>query len=193
MSLTAEQLQEAFEAVALETTGSRLQQQALIYDDLKRIARWVTGRVVSGETLRTTALLHEAWMRIHDSDQSSIESKQQFMSWAATIMHRVAVDHIRARAAKKRGGDLKQIPFDEAQQLAQTDQPDALILHLHEGLEAMKQFSPSLAELVELLFFVGLTQQEVAELRGSSERTIRRDWRKARAWLFRFLNEESAA
>lgn len=190
MSVAAEELQSAFSRLALEQTGSDEQRQALVYEDLRRIAHRVSGKVNTGETLQTTALLHEAWMRLGGVDTSAIEDKRQFMALAATVMHRVAVDYIRERVAKKRGGDVQKISFDEAWQQAEGGQPDQLVLSLHEGLEKMKTFAPPLAELVELLFFVGLTQQEVAELRGVSDRTVRRDWRKARAWLYQFLNDE---
>lgn len=189
MSVTVGQLQSSFVELVLERTGSDAQHQALIYEDLKRIAHRVSGRVNTGETLQTTALLHEAWLKLKDADTSALESRRRFMGLAATIMHRIAVDHIRERVAQKRGGDVQHLSFDEAWQRAGDGEPDGLIMGLHEGLEALKEFAPELAELVEFLFFVGLTQKDVAELRGVSDRTVRRDWRKARALLYQFLNQ----
>jgi len=188
MSVTAEILQSTFSDLALEQTGSDEQRQALIYADLKLIAHRISGKLNTGDTLRTTALLHEAWIRLDGVDPDTIETRRHFMALAATVMHRVAVDHIRGRVAQKRGGDRQQVSFEDAWQQAKADQPDQLILNLHEALEEMKQFAPELAVLVEQLFFVGLTQQDIAEIRGVSDRTVRRDWRKARAWLYQFMN-----
>lgn len=189
MSVTAARLQEVFDELALELTGSNAQRQALVYHDLKQIARRISGRVQPGYTLQTTALLHEAWERLAGADLADVAERQQFMALAATIMHRVAVDHVRERVAQKRGGNVVKIPLDEAWQQADDGQPDELILQLHDGLSRFAEFAPDLAQLVELLFFVGLTQKEIAELRDVSESTVRRDWRKARAWLYRDLSE----
>lgn len=190
MSVTPERLESSFGELMLARTGSDAQRQALIYGDLKRIAHRVNGNVNPGPTMQTTALLHEAWARLVGVDVSSVEDRSQFMALAATVMHRVAVDHIRERLAKKRGGDVPKISFDEAWQQAANGEPDQLVLNLHEGLKQLEQFAPELAELVEQLFFVGLTQQDIAELRGVSDRTVRRDWRKARAWLYQFLSDD---
>ncbi|MEM9531672.1 MAG: ECF-type sigma factor [Pseudomonadota bacterium] len=191
MSVSADRLRQVFEAVALERTGSRGQREALIYQDLKLIARRISGKVQPGATLATTALLHEAWERLAGADLSEIHQKRQFLALAATIMHRVAVDHVRGRVSKKRGGGSARVPLDEAWQQADNGEPDELLLQLHEGLTQLKKLAPDLAELTEQLFFVGLTQKEIAELRGVAEITVRRDWRKARAWLYRHLGDRS--
>ena len=141
MSVTAEQLQRSFDELVRERTGSDAQSQALIYEDLKRIAHRVSGRVNTGETLQTTALLHEAWLQLKGADTSGVEDRQRFMALAATIMHRIAVDHIRERVALKRGGDAPHVSFDEAWQSAADGEPDGLILRLHEGLEELKAFA----------------------------------------------------
>jgi len=187
MSVTVSQLQTMFDTLALEQTGSDAQRQALLYQELKQIARRVSGKVQPGQTFQTTAILHEAWERLSGADLSDVEHRRQFMAMAATIMHRVAVDHVRARVSKKRGGDVIKVPLEEAWQKADGTEPDALVLGLHEGLERLAEFAPELSQLAELLFFVGLTQREIAQLRGVSESTVRRDWRKARAWLYRDL------
>ncbi|MEM1089314.1 MAG: ECF-type sigma factor [Pseudomonadota bacterium] len=188
MSINPDQLHKVFETVALERTGSHGQREALIYQDLKLIAKRVSGRVQPGATLATTALLHEAWERLAGTDLSAVRQRRQFLSLAATIMHRVAVDHVRKRVSRKRGGHASRISLDLAWQQASAGDPDELLLQLHDGLIELKKLAPDLAELTEQLFFVGMTQKEVAELRGVSEITVRREWRKARAWLYRELS-----
>ena len=166
MSVSVSNLQTMFERLALEQTGSDAQRQALLYQELKQIARRVSGKVQPGQTFQTTAILHEAWERLDGADLSEIHHRRQFMAMAATIMHRVAVDHVRARVSKKRGGDVVKVPLEEAWQKADGAEPDELVLALHEGLKRLMEFAPSLAQLAELLFFVGLTQKEIAQLRG---------------------------
>lgn len=185
-----QQLQESLQAVMLESTGSADQAQALIYDDLKHLARRISGEFRSGETLRTTALLHEAYARLAGRSLPPLENRRAAMALMATVMRRVAVDHIRARTAAKRGGQMKQVPLEEAAALSQSGNPDELILGIDHALAQLTTFAPELARLVELLFFVGLSQAEVANLDDTSERSVRRSWRKARAWLHRLMTEE---
>ncbi|MFK7958822.1 MAG: ECF-type sigma factor [Lysobacterales bacterium] len=187
-----QQLQDSLQAVMLESTGSVDQAQALIYDDLKHLARRISGEFRSGETLRTTALLHEAYARLAGGSLPPLENRRAAMALMATVMRRVAVDHIRSRTAAKRGGNMKQVPLEEASALSQSGNPDELILGVDHALAQLSAFAPDLARLVELLFFVGLSQAEVAQLDDTSERSVRRGWRKARAWLHRIMTEEGA-
>ncbi|MEM9530244.1 MAG: ECF-type sigma factor [Pseudomonadota bacterium] len=182
------QLLTGLRALQLQTTGSPQQAQALLYDDLKRLARRISGEFHSGETLRTTALLHEAYARLAGGKPPDLKDRREALALMATVMRRVAVDHIRARTAAKRGGELKRVPLEEAAALSQSGSPDELILGLDHALEQLNTFAPELARLVELLFFVGLSQAEVAELEATSERSVRRNWRKARAWLHRLMS-----
>ena len=188
MSVTATQLESRFAELALERTGSDTQRRAMVYADLKRIAHRVSGRVNPGDTLQTTALLHEAWLQLAEVDTSELESRNQFLGMAATVIHRIAVDHVREKTALKRGGDWQRVPFETAQALADQGQPDELVLSLHEAIERIRHAAPQSARMVELLFFVGLTHHELAQLWGKSQRTIRREWRKARALLYQALH-----
>ncbi len=189
---TYRQLQDSLHTVMLESTGSADQAQALIYDDLKHLARRISGEFRSGETLRTTALLHEAYARLVDGAVPPLENQRAAMALMATVMRRVAVDHIRNRTAAKRGGKMKQVPLEEASALSQSGNPDELILGIDHALAQLSTFAPELARLVELLFFVGMSQAEVAALDDISERSVRRNWRKARAWLHRIMTAGDA-
>ena len=188
MLINPDRLLAVFDEVALEKTGSKAQRQALVYQDLKVIARRVSGKIKPGDTLATTALLHGAWSRLAGADLSEINQRRQFLALAATVMHRVAVDHVRERVSQKRGGKVIKVSLDDAWQLADDGEPDELVLQLHSALTELATFAPELAELAEQLFFVGLSQKDVAEIRSVSEITVRRDWRKARAWLYRHLD-----
>ena len=190
MSVSDTALQDMFCQLALERTGGDAQRQALVYNDLKRMARRVSGSMQLGVTLQTTALLHEAWARLAQADLSELTERRQFMGMAATVMHRIAVDHVRARSSQKRGGDRRFVAFEEAWQQAVNGEPDDLVVGLHEALTALQEVAPDLVELAQLLFFVGLTQQQVAELRDVSLSTVRRDWRRVRAWLYRYLSAD---
>lgn len=174
----------------LETTGSPEQASALLYEDLKRMARRISSEFSASETLRTTALLHEAYARLAGGHRKDLPDKRSMMALMATVMRRVAVDHIRATTAAKRGGNMQRVTLAEAAARSAAGDPDELILGVDDSLAQLQKFAPDLARLVELLFFVGLSQAEVAELEGSSERSVRRNWRKARAWLYRLMSED---
>ncbi|MDJ0657440.1 MAG: ECF-type sigma factor [Xanthomonadales bacterium] len=189
MSVAVDDITRVFQQLLESQTGSSQQASALLYADLKRMARRIGGRFESGETLRTTALLHEAYLRLAGVPEADIGNREQFFALAATVMHRIAVDHVRMRKAAKRGGDVQKVSFEEAAHRSSEGDPDDLILGLDMALQELSAFAPELARLVELLFFVGISQQDVATMRGVSERTVRREWRKARAWLYRFMSD----
>ncbi len=186
----ADQMLSSFLSLHRRDTGSAEQANALLYEDLKRLASRIGNEFNSGETLRTTALLHEAYARLAGNKRPPDSDRGATMALMATVMRRVAVDHIRNVTAAKRGGQFSRITLDEAAARSRAGAPDDLILGVDEALDQLHQFAPQLARLVELLFFVGLSQNEVAELDGISERSVRRNWRKARAWLYRLMSEK---
>lgn len=190
--LDSHKFQQCFADVASEHTGSKQQRQALLYADLKKIAHRVCRAIKPGETLQTTALLHETWIRLNGFSPGAMDSETEFLELAATVMHRIAVDCVRRRLSLKRGGGQVHCTFEDAWHRAREGEPDDLILQLDEGLEALKSFAPELAELVQLVFFAGLTQAEIAQYRGVSERTIRRSWRKAQAFLYHYLSPDQS-
>lgn len=161
----------------------------LVYQELRLIARRQLRRRRPGQTLTTTALVNEAYLRLADRSAVWLD-RSHFLSVAALAMRHVLVDAARRRAAKKRGGEEVRITFDALAPRAEEPGADARaveILAVDRALTALAALNDRLSKLVELRFFAGLTEEEVARVMGTSERTVRRDWRKARAFLFQAL------
>lgn len=161
----------------------------LIYHELHRIAAAYMRRERSGHTLQATGLVHEAYMRLVGPQEVQWQNRAHFFATAARTMRQVLVDYSRRRRAGKRGGsDARKVDFDD--QLCIT--PDHLeeVLALDEILERLAQIDPRQSRLVELRFFGGLNVEETAEVMGVSPKTIKREWRSAKAWLHRELASE---
>jgi RNA polymerase sigma factor (TIGR02999 family) len=139
-------------------------------------------------TLGTTTLLHEAYLKIAAREGMEFANRSHFLGYAARAMRGLVIDYCRRRGAQKRGGEFKLTPLDAGLAAAGIDAPESLEA-LGAALDTLGQASPELAELVDLHFFCGFSFAELAELRGVSERTIQRDWRKARLLLHRTLKE----
>jgi RNA polymerase sigma factor (TIGR02999 family) len=154
---------------------------ALLYDDLRHAARRERFRAGRPDTLQTTAVLHEAYLRL--SDRPEWESRDHFLAVASTAMRYVLVDAARARLAAKRGNGERPAPIDAADR-AEPDR-DAEMVRLGEALSELAVFDPDLARLVDLRFFAGMTEIEAAATLGVSDRTVRRRWLQARAWLYK--------
>lgn len=172
--------------VETSVENQRLLTEAL-YADLKRLAHSQRGRVSAGGTLQTTALVHEAWLKLMRGGRW--DSREHFMNSAARAMRHILVDHARQRLASKRGGGVRADSLDD-----QTAAEDAVLLRgeapeqvvaLNRALERLARLSPRLEQVVECRYFAGYSELETAELLGLTERTVRRDWVKAKAWLFR--------
>jgi RNA polymerase sigma factor (TIGR02999 family) len=168
---------------------------ALVYEELRAVARRQLRRWRPGQTLDTTALVHEAYLKLMDPVGASWQDRAHFLSVAGVAMRHILVDAARRRMAKKRGGEGFRIPLEE---LAGRDEPEAgaravEILALDEALNSLAACNERLCRLVELRYFAGLTEEETALTLGTSERTIRRDWRKARAFLFDALRERAVS
>ncbi len=162
----------------------------LVYDELRAVARRQLRRWRPGQTLDTTALVHEAYLRLVDQAGASWQDRAHFLSVAGVAMRHILVDAARRRAAKKRGGEGLRITLDELQpDQGGTDASRRAveILDLDEALTSLAARNERLSRLVELRFFAGLTEEETARTLGTSERTVRRDWLKARAFLFHTL------
>lgn len=160
----------------------------LVYEELRRMAHLQLGRR-HGETLNTTALVHEAYLKLADHSRLELNDRHHFLSLAARAMRQLVVDHARRRAAQKRGGALASTMLDE-ERLALDDR-SAEILALDDALEQLAVCDQRLARVVELRFFAGLPVEEVADVLATSPRTVRRDWRKARAFLYHQLAAET--
>jgi RNA polymerase sigma factor (TIGR02999 family) len=163
---------------------------ALIYDDLRRVAHRQLARERPDHTLVTTALVHEAYIRMVDITRVEWRDRVHFLSMAARAMRRILIDHARQRNALRRGGGERALTLDEA--LAAADMPPDMLIALDEALERLGALNPRLVRVVECRFFGGMTEDETAEVVGVTERTVRSDWVKARGWLRRALESEEA-
>lgn len=162
----------------------------IFYADLKRLARRERARVGAGGTLHTTALVHEAYLKLRGS--RSWNDEAHFLRAAALAMRHALVNHAEARKAAKRGGGIPHLPLDEALDVDAAGiagiASDETLLALDEALRRLARQSERLARVVECRFFAGFDERETARALGLSERTVRRDWTLARAWLYRELS-----
>ncbi|MEM8963217.1 MAG: sigma-70 family RNA polymerase sigma factor [Acidobacteriota bacterium] len=153
----------------------------MLYDDLHRIARRYLRRGRPGQTLETTGLVNEAYLRLVDQHRSNWQDRAHFLAVAAIAMRQIVIDYARKRAAAKRGGGERPLTLDELQ-IAVDEQAEQL-LELDDALNRLAAINERLARVVECRFFAGLSEEETATALGSSLRTVQRDWRRARAWL----------
>jgi RNA polymerase sigma factor (TIGR02999 family) len=154
----------------------------LLYEDLRRVAHWQLDREGGGHTLQTTALIHEAYLKLAGGGSVSASSRAHFLAIAARAMRQVLVDYARRRKAAKRGGGVISVTLGDEHQPADTSAEDLLALD-----EALEQLDPRQRQVIECRFFGGMEEKDIAAALGVSERTVRRDWVKARAWLYRSL------
>lgn len=160
----------------------------LVYDELRRIARH-RRPAGPGATVSTTELVHEAYLRLFDQTHLDFNDRRHFFAVAAMAMRQIVVDRARRRSALKRGGGAVRVDLDDAP-LASHDAVED-ILSLDEALRRLEEMDPRLARVVELRFFGGLSVEETAEVIGLDPRTVKRDWRKARALLQAMLGGEA--
>jgi RNA polymerase sigma factor (TIGR02999 family) len=160
----------------------------LVYDELHRVAaRYLRRQGHHGHTLQTTALVNEAYLRLIDASRVKWENRAHFFAVSAQLMRRILVDFARSRGCLKRGGSARQISLDEAMAIAPGHSTD--LLALDEALTRLAALNTRQAQLVELRYFGGLSEQETAEALRVSLRTVQRDWNLARFWLRRELND----
>lgn len=157
----------------------------LVYDRLKLLARRQRRGQPAGHTLDTTGLVHEAYLKLARSEQVDWQDRNHFLCLAAVAMRHILVDHARRRSAKKRGGDGQRVTFTESG--LEAERSGVEIVALDDALKALEARNERLSQLVELRYFGGLSVQETAAALDVSERTVKRDWRKARAFLHREL------
>ena len=162
----------------------------LIYDELRTIAERQLWNERDGHTLSPTALVHEAYMRLIDYNRVEWSGRAHFLRVAATAMRRVLVDHARGQRSLKRGGSLRRVSID-AVQLSADEQVDLLIA-VDSALEKLERHDARQAQVVECRFFGGMTEEETAEALGVGLRTVKRDWAKAKSWLYREISGDDA-
>ena len=157
-----------------------------VYNELRRIARRYMRNERAGNTLQTTALVNEVYLRLVDVKNVDWQQRAQFFAIAAQMMRRILVDAARARGSNKRGGGAVKVNVDEA--LVASPERDSSLVALDEALEAFTKLAPRQAKVVELRYFGGLSEEETAEVLKISARTVRRDWDFAKSWLLRELS-----
>ena len=164
---------------------------SLVYGELRRLAARYLHRERAGHTFEANDLIHEAFLRLVGQRQVDWRNRAHFFGIAAQSMRRVLVDHARHRNASRRGGEVRHlVPADEAELAVKTD---ADLLALDEALTDLAAVDEPLARVVELRYFGGFDHDEIAELLGVSNPTVRRRWRLAKAWLFRRLSASGEA
>jgi len=161
----------------------------LVYRELRRMARRYMAQERPGHTLQTTALVHEAYMRLAGSTPVSFESRAQFFAVCAQVMRRILVDWARSRQAQKRGGEGEPMQLEEG--LVLREEPGRDLVALDDALKVLNAQDARKGQVVELRFFGGLSVEETAAVLKVSAETVTRDWKLARSWLQRELRWES--
>jgi len=157
----------------------------LVYEDLRRIAKRNMARERPGHTLQTTALVNEVYLRLVDERKVSWQDRAHFFAICARTMRRILVDFARSRRYQKRGGGEEPISLEES--LVLSGRPGADLLALDEALSGLAALDPRKSQVIELRFFGGLSVEETAEALKISPETVMRDWKTAKAWLYREL------
>jgi RNA polymerase sigma factor (TIGR02999 family) len=165
----------------------------LIYGELKTLARSRLRAERSGHTLNTTALVHEAYLKLVDQTRVHWRGRKHFFAVASEAMRRILIDYARGRLTGKRGSGLQNVPLEQADQVASDAALSAAqagdLIALDEALHRLAEFNPQGAQVVQYRFFGGLSHEQIAELLEISERTVRRSWMLAKAWLHRELGD----
>lgn len=160
----------------------------LVYDELRKLARRYLSRERKDHTLQSTALVHEAYLKLIDQKNVRWQNRAHFFAMAAQIMRRVLVDMARARGRAKRGRGQVHVSLSDAGDLAVVERTD--IVALDEALTSLEAIDPRKCRVIEMRFFGGLSLQETADALNVSVATVRRDWSMARAWLYRELSHQ---
>ena len=162
----------------------------LVYDELHRLARRYMSRERKGHTLQTTALINEAYVRLVDQKNVRWANRSHFFAISAQIMRRILIDHARRQAYAKRGGGAQQVSLEEV--AAIVPEQGRELMRLDEALKSLAEMDPRRSQVVELRYFGGLNNEEIAGVLHVSENTVTRDWNMARAWLYQQLAENAA-
>jgi RNA polymerase sigma factor (TIGR02999 family) len=160
----------------------------LVYGELRKLARNYMRRQPADHTLQTTALVNEAYLRLIDSSRVNWQNRTHFFAISAQLMRRILVDFARARGSLKRGGEVQKVELDETLVIPLEQKTD--LVALDEALKALAEMNARQSQVVELRYFGGLSEEEIAKHLDVSVRTVRRDWSVARAWLFRRMKAD---
>lgn len=157
----------------------------LIYQELRQLAAQKMARESSDHTLQPTALVHEAWLRLSGDNPQQWDGRGHFFAAAAEAMRRILIEHARRKNAIKRGANFERVNFENLDVAMMAEGEDFLLLN--EAIDKLNREDSAAAEVVKLRFFAGLTNDEVAHVLGVTDRTVKRYWTFARAWLYREL------
>lgn len=160
----------------------------IVYGELRRLAAYYMRGERPDHTLQATALVHEAFLRLTEQSEVNWQGKAHFFGVAAQVMRRILIDHARARVRMKRGSGGQKLTLDEG--LVLTEARSAELVAVDSALDRLAKLDPRQARIVELRFFGGLSVEETAKVVGISEKTVKRDWSVARAWLYQELRAE---
>lgn len=161
-----------------------------VYDELRRQARNYLAKEREAHTLQPTALVHEAYLRLVDQTRISWQNRAHFYGVASSMMRRVLIDHARAHTREKRGGAAVRLSIEDVQ--IPLEQRAADLVALDEALDELAKFDERKCRIIEMRFFGGLSDEEIAEVLGVSTRTVLRDWKTARLWLYRELSSTAS-
>jgi RNA polymerase sigma factor (TIGR02999 family) len=185
-----EPLGEVSQLLELIHTGDRLAETKLLeilYADLRRIAAYHLSRERPDHSLQPTALVHEVYVRVFGSTRPVTRNRGHFMALAARVMRRLLVDRARTRNAEKRGRGLTIVPLEG--DLPYHDDRSEEFLAVHAAIERLREWAPRQSQIVEMRFFAGMEEEEIADYLSVSSRTVKRDWAMARAWLHAELSQ----
>jgi len=176
---------------ALEESGSDAAENLLplVYDELRKLASAKMVRVPAGQTLQATALVHEAWLRIQKSSPDQWNNRAHFFAAAAEAMRRILVEQARRKSRIRHGGGQRRVNVEDVDIISEA--PEDKILLIHDALEILATEDPTKAEIVKLKFFAGLKNDDVANVTGVSEKTVRRQWNVAKLRLFQIIETDS--
>jgi RNA polymerase sigma factor (TIGR02999 family) len=160
-----------------------------LYDELRRLA---AAQLRGDEAMRSTSLVHEAWLKLARHGALELNDRGHFFAVAARVMRQIVIDHARARAALRRGGDVHVATLDTTALQAAADDRNEEVLALDAALDRLARVDPALGALVEMRFYAGLELAEISTVQQRSERSLKRDWRRARAFLQREITEARA-
>jgi RNA polymerase sigma factor (TIGR02999 family) len=159
----------------------------LVYEQLKKIAHREKQKLWNADTINATALVHEVYMKLIRSEELNAESRAHFFALCAVGMRQIIINYIEQKVAKKRGGDWQRVSLSDA---LVADEHDAdTLLTIDKSLTVLSTFAPDLTSLVEMRFFAGMSESEIALVNGCTERTVRRNWSKAKALLHQILED----
>jgi RNA polymerase sigma factor (TIGR02999 family) len=161
----------------------------LVYEELRKLATQKLANELSGQTLQATALVHEAWLRLMGSQGQSWQGRTHFFGAAAESMRRILIENARRKKSLKRGAGVEKLDLDQVDVAANADEDT--LLAVNDALEKLALEDPRSAEVVKLRFFVGMSNAEAATALGLSERSVKRCWTFARAWLYNEIRREN--